>query len=294
MPKSITQLSALCLILCLSLFSRLGYATPALYKVEKAGVTSYLLGTVHVGDHSMAGLSPRITSAIDATSALVVEVNINALSSSEIQRRSSPFMLLTPPKSLKNQISSHNYTRLTNYLAKKNISIDLFSQFAPWAVMVTILQMEYQKLGFKDDFGIDKQVINYAQNKAMPIIELETLEQQLTMFNHLSTHGDHMLTETFKQMGDIEHYFLDLIHAWKKGDMAALSQYYKLSFDDSEYGQFSEKVMLIERNNNWIKQLSSQLVKQPLFIAVGALHLPEKHGLLIQLQQQGFTVNKML
>ncbi|TMP65760.1 TraB/GumN family protein, partial [Pseudoalteromonas ruthenica] len=31
-----------------------------------------------------------------------------------------------------------------------------------------------------------------------------------------------------------------------------------------------------------------------LFIAVGALHLPEKHGLLIQLQQQGFTVNKML
>ncbi|KAF7768961.1 hypothetical protein PCIT_a3497 [Pseudoalteromonas citrea] len=293
MPKPITYVSTICILICLSLFSRLGYAAPALYKVEKAGVTSYLLGTVHVGDHSMEGLSQRITSAIDATNALVVEVNINALSPSEIQRRSAPFMLLTPPKSLKNQISAYNYTRLTNYLAKKNISIDLFSQFAPWAVMVTILQMEYQKLGFKDDFGIDKQAIQYAQSKAMPIIELETLEQQLEMFNHLSTQGDHMLTETFKQMGDIEHYFLDLIRAWKEGDMTTLSKYYRLSFDDSEYGQFSEKVMLVERNNNWIKQLASQLVKQPLFIAVGALHLPEKHGLLIQLKQQGFTVKKM-
>jgi uncharacterized protein YbaP (TraB family) len=242
----------------------------------------------------MKGLSSRITSAIDATSALVVEVNINALSPYEIQRRSKPFMFLTPPQSLDKQISPSNYKQLTKYLAKKNIDVALFNQFAPWAVMVTILKMEYQKLGFKDDFGIDKQVIHYAQNKAKPIIELETLEQQLTMFNHLSQHGDHMLKETFKQMDDIDHYFLDLIHAWKEGDMAALSQYYQLSFNDSKYGQLSEKIMLIERNNNWIKQLSRRLVKQPIFIAVGALHLPEKHGLLIQLQQQGFTIKKVL
>ncbi|MBQ4861335.1 TraB/GumN family protein [Pseudoalteromonas sp. MMG013] len=277
----------------LFLFSHNGHTTPALYKIEKSGITSYLLGTVHVGDESMKGLNQMVTTAIDASSAVIVEVNINNLSPLEIQRRSAPFMLLTPPNTLKNQLSKKNYAQLKAYLAEKEIDIAVFNQYAPWAVMVTVLQMEYQKLGFKDDFGIDKQVLNYANMKQKPIIELETLEQQLAMFNRLSAQGDSMLTETFKQMGDIEHYFLDLIRAWKQGDMTTLSKYYNLSFDDSTYGRFSEQVMLIERNNNWVNMLTKQLTKQSLFIAVGALHLPEKHGLIAQLQQHGFAITNI-
>ncbi|WP_350669653.1 TraB/GumN family protein, partial [Pseudoalteromonas sp. 43-MNA-CIBAN-0464] len=69
--------------------------------------------------------------------------------------------------------------------------------------------------------------------------------------------------------------------------------YYNMSFDDSNYGEISEQVMLTNRNNNWVKQLTPRLANEQLFIAVGALHLPEKHGLLKQLRDKGFSVTRL-
>nr|MDC2854491.1 TraB/GumN family protein [Ningiella sp. W23] len=40
-------------------FSVNGYAAPALFKIEKQGASSYLFGTVHVGDASMKGLPKK-------------------------------------------------------------------------------------------------------------------------------------------------------------------------------------------------------------------------------------------
>ena len=40
-------------------FSVNGYAAPALFKIEKQGASSYLFGTVHVGDASMKGLPQK-------------------------------------------------------------------------------------------------------------------------------------------------------------------------------------------------------------------------------------------
>jgi len=60
-------------------FSFNSYADPALYKIEKNGVNSYLFGTVHVGDASMKGLPKNVTDAIDASKQVIVEVDISKL-----------------------------------------------------------------------------------------------------------------------------------------------------------------------------------------------------------------------
>ena len=123
--------------------------------------------------------------------------------------------------------------------------------------------------------------------------ELETLERQMEMFEHLAIMNDKMIEETFAQLADADTYFFGLINAWKSGDMETLTQFYNESFDDSQYGELSEQVMLIDRNNNWVEQLSKRIGKEKLFIAVGALHLPEQHGLLKQLADKGFTVTRI-
>ena len=164
---------------------------------------------------------------------------------------------------------------------------------APWAVMVTMLQIEFQNIGFSDQYGIDKQVLAYTKTNNIPVGELETLEYQMEMFNNLSLLSNEMIEETFEQLADVETYFITLVDAWKNGDMATLTKYYNESFDDSNYGEISEQVMLIERNNNWVKELTPRIGKEKLFIAVGALHLPEQHGLLKQFQEQGFTVTRL-
>ncbi|MCQ8821958.1 TraB/GumN family protein [Pseudoalteromonas agarivorans] len=268
-------------------------AAPALFKVEKNGTSSYLFGTVHVGDASMKGLPEKVTTAIDQSEQVVVEVDISKLTPLQMQQRSMPFMMLKDGKTLQTELSKQNYNKLKNYFAKKSIDIAMFNGLKPWAVMVTMMQIEFQNAGFSDQTGIDKQVLAYAKKQNITIGELETLEQQLQMFDGMALLSNEMIEETFEQLADINTYFIKLVNAWKNGDMNTLTEYYNMSFDESNYGEISEQVMLVNRNNKWVEQLVPRLTNEKLFIAVGALHLPEQHGLIKQLTDAGFTITRL-
>ena len=268
-------------------------AAPALFKVEKNGTSSYLFGTVHVGDASMKGLPEKVTKAIDQSEQVVVEVDISKLTPLQMQQRSMPFMMLKDGKTLQTELSKQNYNKLKDYFAKKSIDIAMFNGLKPWAVMVTMMQIEFQNAGFSDQTGIDKQVLAYAKKQNITIGELETLEQQLQMFDGMALLSNEMIEETFEQLADINTYFIKLVNAWKNGDMETLTEYYNMSFDDSNYGEISEQVMLVNRNDKWVEQLVPRLANEKLFIAVGALHLPEQHGLIKQLTDAGFTITRL-
>ena len=268
-------------------------AAPALFKVEKNGTSSYLFGTVHVGDASMEGLPEKVSKAIDQSEQVVVEVDISKLTPLQMQQRSMPFMMLKDGKTLQTELSKQNYNKLKDYFAKKSIDIAMFNGLKPWAVMVTMMQIEFQNAGFSDQTGIDKQVLAYAKKQNITIGELETLEQQLQMFDGMALLSNEMIEETFEQLADINTYFIKLVNAWKNGDMDTLTEYYNMSFDESNYGEISEQVMLVNRNNKWVEQLVPRLTNEKLFIAVGALHLPEQHGLIKQLTDAGFTITRL-
>ncbi|MEM0516156.1 TraB/GumN family protein [Pseudoalteromonas sp. YIC-827] len=290
--KKLTAFWLSCLFI---IFTQPAFAelTPALWQVEKQGKTSYLFGTVHVGDTSMKGLPQKIEKAISNSDAVVVEVDLTALTAVQIQQRSMPFLMLQNGRTLDSELSPQSYQKLDQYFGEKNINIKMFSLLKPWAVLLTMMQIELQNAGYSDEFGIDKQVLASAKQKNKAIIELESLEQQMEMFTVLEEHSDLMVADTFRQLNQFDKSFLRLINGWKKGETAVLTEAYEQSFDDSEYGQLNEHVLLIERNHKWVKQLEKPLSEQSLFIAVGALHLGEENGLIKLLQAQGFKVSRI-
>jgi len=291
--KAIPRISHLFIMVLFTVLSFNSLAAPALYKVEKNGISSYLFGTVHVGDASMKGLPKKVTETIDQSDEVIVEVDISKLTPLQMQQRSMPFMMLKDGKTLQTELSKQNYNRLKDYFAKKSIDIAMFNGLKPWAVMVTMMQIEFQNAGFSDQTGIDKQVLAYAKEQKIKIGELETLEQQLQMFDGMALLSNEMIEETFEQLADINIYFIKLVNAWKNGDMDTLTEYYNMSFDESNYGEISEQVMLVNRNDKWVEQLVPRLANEKLFIAVGALHLPEQHGLIKQLKDEGFSVTRL-
>ncbi|MDO6547415.1 TraB/GumN family protein [Pseudoalteromonas carrageenovora] len=291
--KAIPRISHFFIMVMFTVLSFNSFAAPALYKVEKNGTSSYLFGTVHVGDASMKGLPEKVTKAIDQSEQVVVEVDISKLTPLQMQQRSMPFMMLKDGKTLQTELSKQNYSKLKDYFSKKSIDIAMFNGLKPWAVMVTMMQIEFQNAGFSDQTGIDKQVLAYAKKQNITIGELETLEQQLQMFDGMALLSNEMIEETFEQLADINTYFIKLVNAWKNGDMDTLTEYYNMSFDESNYGEISEQVMLVNRNDKWVEQLVPRLTKEKLFIAVGALHLPEQHGLIKQLKDKGFSVTRL-
>lgn len=291
--KAIPRISHFFIMVLFSVLSFNSFAAPALYKVEKNGTSSYLFGTVHVGDASMKGLPTNVTKAIDKSDEVIVEVDISKLTPMQMQQRSMPFMMLKGGKTLQTELSKQNYSKLKDYFSKKSIDIAMFNGLKPWAVMVTMMQIEFQNAGFSDQTGIDKQVLAYAKEHNIKIGELETLEQQLQMFDGMALLSNEMIEETFEQLADINTYFIKLVNAWKNGDMDTLTEYYNMSFNESNYGEISEQVMLVNRNNKWVEQLVPRLTNEKLFIAVGALHLPEQHGLIKQLKDEGFNVTRL-
>ena len=82
-----------------------------------------------------------------------------------------------------------------------------------------------------------------------------------------------------------------LQQAWLRGDVAALEA---LDHDGLLADPELRDALLIQRNADWVRQLSAMLKQgeKPL-VAVGALHLVGKDGLVARLQAQGFKVTRL-
>jgi len=271
------------------------FASPSLWLIEKEGspfFKSYIFGTVHVGDPSMAKLPNKVLMAIKEADEVIVEVDISKFTPFELQSKTMPFMMLPMGKTLKTELKAKNYQAIDSYFKKKSIDINLFNTMRPWAVMLIITQMEYQNAGYSENNGIDKQVIAYSNKNKVKIGELETLEQQLSIFSKLSPYNDIMVSDTFSQLKDMGDHFDRLMNSWKSGSLEDLNHYYKEIFTNDEFGQLGEKVMLVDRNQNWLTQLTPRFKNESLFIAVGALHLASEQGLIQQLRNKGYKITK--
>ncbi len=77
-----------------------------------------------------------------------------------------------------------------------------------------------------------------------------------------------------------------LVKIYKQQDINAMQQSIK-SDDISKY----EKLLLQNRNKNWIPVMDSMMKKQPVLFLVGAGHLVGKDGVINLLREKGYRVS---
>ena len=58
--------------------------------------------------------------------------------------------------------------------------------------------------------------------------------------------------------------------------------------------QWNDDKLIATRNRNWLPKIQQALSQQPTTIAVGALHLFGKQGLIELLRQKGYTIDAVL
>jgi uncharacterized protein YbaP (TraB family) len=149
----------------------------------------------------------------------------------------------------------------------------------PWLLSLQIQMASIQKLGFDPSLGIDQHFLTAARTAKKPILELESVAQQLEMF---SGFGDdlqaksllHALSEQDKVKEEVEALF----SAWSKGDSAAmLERSEKQTREHPEIKPFMEK-MIDERNVGMTKKIEGYLAEAGPFTVeqVPVAPLPKK------------------
>jgi uncharacterized protein YbaP (TraB family) len=78
-----------------------------------------------------------------------------------------------------------------------------------------------------------------------------------------------------------------MLNCYLKQDLNKLGEL----MNDAELSPEFNANFLVKRNQNWIPQISKMVQEKPIFIAVGAGHLPGEQGVLKLLQEAGYTVS---
>ncbi len=266
---------------------------PFLWRVTSDSATVYLLGSLHAATIDMYPLPQPLYDAFDKSSYLVVELDIGKIDPQEQLALTQQYGIYTDGSALDQHISKDAWKKLDSYLQERGLPNLLFKSMKPWLANLTITIGEFTRLGYDTNLGIDQHFLNRAKGK--PILELETLEQQMKVLSSASDKQQETdLVVTLDNIDNINESVQLMRKYWEQGDAEKL---YEAMRQDSEKFPGYEKqweALLDKRNIKMAKKINSYLKGDATyFVIVGALHLGGKKG-LINLLDKKHAVEQVL
>jgi len=255
-----------------------------LWKMEGKGFKKdvYLFGTMHLVEQEYFYFPKKIVELVQNSDQLVTELgDVNPADGMD-------FLKLKKGKFF-DYFSKEQTDSILAY-AEKNLSMNevqfrmMMSNLKPLA-MVQFATIKTFK-GPTESY--DLYIMNIALENQKPIIGLETIEEQLALFDKLdSTENANMVMESIRASENAKSEFKNLELAYQQQDVEKL---YQLIHQSSGVFSVMGVDLLDNRNSNWVKQLKKIAQKKSTFIAVGAGHLGGPKGLIQQFRDEGYTV----
>jgi len=272
-------------------------ATPTLWSAQPPHAPHpllYLLGSVHVGDPRMRELGGAVERAWKSADELVVEADVTKVDLTEIQLMMQRFGGIAAPEHLKDRLQPETWQLLQDYLAQHNLPPDTFDSVAPWLVATSVAVLQYRELGFHEELGVDRMFTERAVKEHVPIVELETPEEQFALFANLSRElQDLMLRDTLLRARESPDEASRLMEAWARGDEAALEEIALAPLERApEFQPFYDRV-LFERNQRMAERLAQlSLDGRVRLVVIGAGHMLGPRGIPALLGKQNFQIRK--
>ena len=268
-----------------------------LFKVQAKGHTMYLFGTMHVGQPDFYPLEPRITQAVANAPALALE--IDPLASQALMAQAAMRHGLLPPgsKTVADQPPAFR-ARLQKAFAGAGMNLEQFAQYKPWMMAIVLGMAEYFKQGTLPSLSVDMHLAQLAQNAKVPILELESVDLQMRLFDRMTPDEQwRFLDDTLVSIESGKHReeTRALIAAWAKADHAALERLVKeMEADQSVSMRFVQNVLLDGRNGAIADKLMAMLEKSDGNVAgMGTLHLIGTNSVPALMKAKGATVERV-
>lgn len=268
--------------------------TPALWKLEYKGKTSYLFGSIHMGDAGMYPLPEAVTKAFEGSDTLAVEIDLSNVNQMEMAQKIQQ-IAIDPENPLETVLKEDTLSEYKEYCEVTKSPCGMFSTFEPWFAAMTLEALNMQQSGYSEQYGIDMYFLKQARD-TKAIAELETINFQLDMLDGMPLNiQDAFLYSVVTKEGDETDKLVD---AWKTGNVEA---YVENSFEDAKESGINEEdysyfmdTLLYKRNKGMADELA-KLIEQgkSVFAVVGAAHYGGDKSVNHYLEEKGFSIERV-
>lgn len=262
--------------------------TGILWKIEKPGYrASYLLGTVHSDDSRIINFPDVIRQTLQQADSFTAELKMDSASNQE----AGQLMLLPPGQKLEQLIGKNRFNKCVSLLLQYGVPETVIQRMKVWAVVI-MLSMPKNRTGLV----MDHRLYMEAELNGKKTYGLETSREQVAVFEAYSLKEQIvMLDDAIKGFDRLPAMFDELLHFYLKRDLTGLeriSEKYMMEGDQALARSFKKRV-LTDRNFRMVRRMKPRLMEGNSFIAVGALHLPGREGILQLLVREGFRLTPL-
>ncbi|MFC5530927.1 TraB/GumN family protein [Cohnella yongneupensis] len=270
-----------------------------LWRVTGGTNPGYLAGTIHVARKDMYPLDPDLEQAVADSDYIGLELDLTKVNQLALATLVAKQALLTDGTKLQDYVSEDDYSKFEQ-LMKKSVGIvgaSAFDQYEPWYAAMTLESLPATK--YKETDGIDVHLAKEAHETGKTVIELESAESQLSLFDGFSEELQQLyFHQTVTGAATASIGYKQLLDMWTLGDLKILEamhdSYVKEGrqtmgdlFDEYDNG------LLVSRNEGMVEKIDDYLQSGEAgtyMFAVGSLHMVGEHGLVAQLESKGYTV----
>ncbi len=260
-----------------------------LWKIEKpAQSASYLFATMHVSDPRVVKLPPPVEQVFSDSRQFVMEMLLTFEAVGLVSRAS----FFSDGRTLDSVMQAADYRRLLAVLQNRlQIGESAVRHLKPWAVF-SLLMMPVEE---GTAAALDMQLYRRAIQAQKPVAGLETAQEQVDVFDQMSIADQlWLLNQAVDDIEQTDAQFPEMLEAYLRGDLAALMlMQQQMMSAESDIDDRLLYRLLTERNQRMAQRMQPYLQQGDAFIAIGALHLPGRGGVLHLLEQQGYSVTSV-
>lgn len=257
---------------------------PALWKVADADTTIYLFGTIHTLPQKTEWRTEAVSSAIDRSDTLVLELVADDPAETAKLVGSLGTSPNLPP--LAERVPADKREALQRLIAASGYPVAFLNQLESWAAAIALVNVSFGQSGFSPELGVETQLTNLYKAANKPIIGLETATQQLGFLDSLPEEAQRaLLVGTVDDPEAATAQLRDMLKAWLRGDVDAIAETFDKETRDSPE---LREGLILKRNAAWTEWIADRLSRPgTVFIAVGAGHLAGNDSVQHMLKQRG-------
>ena len=262
-----------------------------LFRVDAPGKpSSWVFGTIHSSDPRVTSLPPPVRAALTASRRLAPE--------SLLSRDDLPDFVAAAQfddaRRLSDYLDVDERTRLRDALRGSPFTDDAFDRLKPWAAWV-MLDRQRPASGAPI---LDELLIIEARVRRMAVVGLELADEQVAAFDTIPVASQvamvrWALANAHRHDADREAQ----LEAWLARDLGQLNAlaHAPATIDRTLAPHLREvtKHLGDNRNIQMAHRLFLPLRDGRVFVAVGAMHLYGRHGLLALIRAQGYRITRV-